>query len=75
MARRDDPGASIFFLLLNSTRLLSSHAAQTITVSPTSLAFGNQILGPTSASKSVTLTNGASSAITIAKISVTILTM
>ncbi len=43
--------------------------AQSVTVSPTSLSFGNQAEGTTSTAKTVTLKNGLSSAITIASIS------
>jgi Na+/melibiose symporter-like transporter len=44
-------------------------AAQNATVSPTSLSFGNQIEGITSAIKNVTLKNGQTKAITISSVS------
>jgi hypothetical protein len=42
-----------------------------VTVSPTSLSFGNQVQGTTSPAKTVKLNNGQSVALTISKISVT----
>lgn len=42
--------------------------AQTVTVSPTSVAFGNQVQGTTSSVHKVTLKNGQSSAVTITSI-------
>jgi parallel beta-helix repeat protein len=42
--------------------------AQTVTVSPASLSFGNQVEGTTSSVQKVTLKNGQSSAITITSI-------
>ena len=43
--------------------------AQNVTALPTSLFFGNQVEGTTSAAKKVSLKNGQSSAITVASIS------
>ena len=43
--------------------------AQSVTVTPTSLSFGNQVKNTTSATKAVTLRNGQSSAVTVASIS------
>jgi Bacterial Ig-like domain (group 2)/Abnormal spindle-like microcephaly-assoc'd, ASPM-SPD-2-Hydin len=40
-------------------------AAGTVSVSPTTLSFGNQVVGTTSAAKTVTLSNGSSSKLTI----------
>lgn len=42
--------------------------AQTVTVTPTSLSFGNQVQGTASVSKKVTLKNGQTTAITITSI-------
>ncbi len=42
--------------------------AQDVTVSPTSLTFGNQVQGTSSASQKITLKNGQSTAITITSI-------
>jgi uncharacterized protein YjdB len=44
-------------------------SAQTVTVSPTSVSFGNQVEGETSAVQKVSLKNGQTSAITISSIS------
>ena len=43
--------------------------SQSVTVSPTSIAFGNQAVGTTSATHRVTLKNGQTSAISISSIS------
>ena len=56
--------AAIFLLL--ATTLL---AAQSVTVSPTSLSFGSQAVSITSSAKTVTLKNGTSSTLTISSIS------
>jgi len=56
-------------LLACFTALASLQAlAQTVTVTPTSLSFGNQVEGTTSSVRKVTLKNGQSSAITITSI-------
>jgi hypothetical protein len=57
-------GFTSTFLLLASTLL----TAQSVTVSPTSLSFGNQAVSTTSSAKTVTLKNGQSVAITISSI-------
>src|SRR6266581_4155599 len=44
---------------------LGSISAQSVAVSPTSLSFGNQVLGTMSSAKKVTLTNSQRTAITI----------
>ncbi len=58
--------------LTNSTTLSltvnPSSIGPTVTVSPTSLAFGNVVLGATSAKKPVTLTNTGTSTLTITSI-------
>ena len=46
-------------------------AQGSVTLSPTSLVFANQVQGTTSAPKTVTLTNGTSSAVAIGNIGVT----
>ena len=43
--------------------------SQTVTVTPTSLSFGNQVVSTTSTSKAVTLKNGQSVTLTISSIS------
>src|SRR5690242_5245883 len=58
------------FLLASLTALLLSvfvgdAAAGSVTVSPTSLSFGNQVLNTASSTKSIKLSNGQSTAITI----------
>ena len=67
--------ARLVLLSALCTMLLSSvpalFAAPTVTLSPTSLTFGNQAEGVTSAPQSVTLTNSGTSALTITKIQVT----
>ena len=55
----------IVFILLVSSLL----AAQSVTVTPASLPFGNQALSTTSAAKTVTLKNGTTSSITISAVS------
>ncbi len=63
--------ASRFLLALVCSVLVSCLAAeaQSVTALPTSLSFGNEVEGTTSAAKKVALKNGQSSAITIASIS------
>jgi hypothetical protein len=58
-------GISILLLLISSA---VSVLAQTVTLLPTSLSFGNQALSATSAAKNVTLKNGQSGALTISSI-------
>ena len=50
---------------------ISSFAAssQTVTLTPSTLAFGNQVLNTTSASRQITLKNGLATALTISSIS------
>src|SRR6266852_6670912 len=43
-------------------------AAQTVSLSSTSLSFGNQVIGSTSGTKKVTLTNTGTSALAISSI-------
>ena len=50
-------------------RRASLLAAQSVTVTPSSLSFGNQALSITSTAKTVTLKNGTSGSITISSIS------
>src|SRR5258708_3966144 len=45
--------------------------AQTVTISPSSLSFGSQTIGTTSAPQTATLTNNGATGITITKISLT----
>jgi YD repeat-containing protein len=45
--------------------------SQTVTVSPTSLSFGNQVVNTTSAAKTVTLKNGQTVVLTISAIAIT----
>ena len=47
---------------------LASAFGQTVTVSPTSLSFGNQVLGTSSSVKKVTLKNGQSTSISVSSI-------
>ena len=47
--------------------------AGSVTVSPTTLSFGNQVLGTSSAVKNVTLTNGQSKKLTITSITANLL--
>jgi hypothetical protein len=47
-------------------------ASTTLTVSPTSLAFGNEVLNVASAKKQVTVTNNATTAVTIDALSLTL---
>ena len=55
-------------LLLLSFSISTCLAAQSVTVSPTSLGFGSQAKGTPSVSKNVVLKNGQTSAITISSI-------
>src|ERR1700747_1268537 len=48
-----------------------SAPAQTVTISPSSLSFGSQTIGTTSAPQTATLTNNGATALTITKISLT----
>src|SRR5206468_3251748 len=47
---------------------LFPHANAAVTLSPTSLSFGNQLVGTTSAARTVTLNNGANSVLSITSI-------
>lgn len=58
---------SVIFLLLASALL----AAQSVTVSPASLSFGNQAISTASNAKTVTLKNGQSVALAISSITTT----
>ncbi|HYM79487.1 MAG TPA: choice-of-anchor D domain-containing protein [Candidatus Dormibacteraeota bacterium] len=59
--------ARILALILLSATLL---AGQSVTVSPTSLSFGNQAVATTGIAKNVTLKNGLTTSITISSIAV-----
>ena len=60
------------FLGLFAAILVGSAAAQTVTLSPTSLSFGNVVLGTASTTKGVTLKNGQTVALSITKIAASI---
>ena len=60
------------FLGLFAWILVGSAAAQTVTLSPTSLSFGNVVLGTASTTKGVTLKNGQTVALSITKIAASI---
>ncbi len=51
--------------------LTGTGAAAAVSVSPTSLSFGNRVVGTTSAAQSVTVTNTGSAVLTIASITIT----
>ena len=66
---RNGPGLCRSWLLACFVAFVTLPAlAQTVTVSPTSVAFGNQVQGTTSSVHKVTLKNGQSSAVTITSI-------
>jgi hypothetical protein len=54
-----------------NTASLSGTGTAQVTVSPTSLSFGNETVGSTSAAKTITVTNHLSSSLTIGTLSVT----
>ena len=60
-------GTLLFYSLLLATPLLS---AQTVTLSSTSLAFGNVVVGAMSSPKTITVTNSGSAVLNISGISV-----
>ncbi len=49
----------------DSTRIGAAVGAPAVTLNPTSLAFGNQVVGTTSASQTVTLTNSGNATLNI----------
>jgi YD repeat-containing protein len=64
-------GKTRSWCLLLAVVLVSGLAhAQTVTLSPTSLSFGNQVIATTSTAKAITLTNGQSVALSISSIAV-----
>jgi len=58
------------FLGSTSPVLTQQVNGSTLTVSPTSLSFGNQVINETSAAKTVTLTNTGATSVTISSITV-----
>lgn len=58
-------------LLLVVVALSSICATAQVSLSPTSLSFGNQVIGTTSASRNITLTNSGTSAVTVNSITTT----
>lgn len=56
---------AVLFAILCTLAAVRSDAAVTLSVSPTSAAFGSQTVGTTSAAKSVTVTNSGSTAATL----------
>jgi hypothetical protein len=56
--------SSVVFLAVALMAGVTTAGAQTFTVSPTSLAFGNQVVNSTSVARTITLTNGAGGALT-----------
>ena len=60
------------FLGLFAAISVGSAAAQTVTLSPTSLSFGNVVLGTASTTKGVTLKNGQTVPLSITKIAASI---
>ncbi len=64
-----------YFLLLASSAFIAALplCAQSVTVSPASLSFGNQVQNTASAVQKVTLKNGQSSAITVTSIASSLL--
>jgi phosphodiesterase/alkaline phosphatase D-like protein len=51
--------------------LTGTGTAPAVTLSPTSLAFGNQLVGTSSTAKAITLTNGGTAALTLTSITIT----
>ena len=59
--------AAVLFLMCATAQISSAR----VTVSPVILSFGNQVIGTTSGTKNVTLTNGTASALTISSVTTT----
>src|SRR5882762_4589016 len=58
-------------VLLGVAAITNTASGQTISLSPTSLAFGNQVVGTTSSVKRITLTNTGTARLTLSSIAAT----